>query len=130
MQDLAEAIEANNRNAGGWYLDRGAEQLSIRGVGWVRPDEDGLRDIGDIPLKDLDGVPVRVRDLAEVAFGPEIRQGAVTMSVRQDDGSVRPMGEVVAGIVLKRMGANTKADHRRRQGPPSGDTARRCPRAS
>ncbi len=109
VQDLAEAIEANNRNAGGWYLDRGAEQLSIRGVGWVRPGEDGLRDIGNIPLKDVDGVPVRVRDVAEVAFGPEIRQGAVTMSVRQDDGSVRPMGEVVAGIVLKRMGANTKA---------------------
>ena len=33
VQDLAAAIEANNRNAGGWYLDRGAEQLSIRGVG-------------------------------------------------------------------------------------------------
>jgi len=109
VQDLAEAIEANNRNAGGWYLDRGSEQLSIRGVGWVRPDEDGLRDIGNIPLKDLDGVPVRVRDLAEVTFGPEIRQGAVTMSVREVDGSVRHMGEVVAGVVLKRMGANTKA---------------------
>ena len=109
VQDLAEAIEANNRNAGGWYLDRGSEQLAIRGVGWVRPDEDGLRDIGNVPLKDLDGVPVRVRDLAEVTFGPEIRQGAVTMSVRQEDGGVRPMGEVVAGVVLKRLGANTKA---------------------
>jgi cobalt-zinc-cadmium resistance protein CzcA len=37
VQDLSQAIEANNRNAGGWYLDRGAEQLTIRGVGWVRP---------------------------------------------------------------------------------------------
>jgi cobalt-zinc-cadmium resistance protein CzcA len=109
VQDLASAIEANNRNAGGWYLDRGAEQLSIRGVGWVRPGEDGLRDIANVPLKDVDGVPVRVRDLAEVAFGPEIRQGAVTMSVRDAAGAPRALGEVVAGIVLKRMGANTKS---------------------
>jgi cobalt-zinc-cadmium resistance protein CzcA len=109
VQDLATAIEANNRNAGGWYLDRGPEQLTIRGVGWVRPGEDGLRDIANVPLKDIDGVPVRVRDVAEVAFGPEIRQGAVTMSVRDAAGQPRALGEVVAGIVLKRMGANTKA---------------------
>jgi cobalt-zinc-cadmium resistance protein CzcA len=109
VQDLAAAIEANNRNAGGWYLDRGAEQLSIRGVGWVRPGEDGLRDIANVPLKDVDGVPVRVRDVGEVVFGPEIRQGAVTMSVRDAEGQPRALGEVVAGVVLKRMGANTKA---------------------
>jgi len=109
IQDLSDAIEVNNRNAGGWYLDRGAEQLTIRGVGWVRPGEDGLRDIGNVPLKDVDGVPVRVRDVAEVAFGPEIRQGAVTMTRRGTGGAAQAMGEVVAGIVLKRMGANTKA---------------------
>ncbi len=109
VQDLATTIEANNRNAGGWYLDRGPEQLTIRGVGWIRPGENGLRDIANVPLKDIDGVPVRVRDVAEVAFGPEIRQGAVTMSVRDAAGRPRALGEVVAGIVLKRMGGNTKA---------------------
>lgn len=107
--DVARAIEDNNRNAGGWYLDRGAEQLVIRGVGWVRSGEDGLRDIGNVPLKDVDGVPVRVRDVASVRFGPEIRQGAVTLTTRDADGKPVPLGEVVAGIVLKRMGANTKA---------------------
>ncbi len=109
IDDIATAIEANNRNAGGWYLDRGAEQLVIRGVGWVRAGEDGLRDIGNIPLKDADGVVVRVRDVAEVAFGGEIRQGAVTMTRRNADGEPEALGEVVAGIVLKRLGANTKA---------------------
>ncbi|HHC72558.1 MAG TPA: efflux RND transporter permease subunit [Thiotrichales bacterium] len=107
--DVAEAIEANNRNAGGWYMDRGEEQLVIRGVGWVRSGEAGLRDIGNVPLKDVDGVPVRVRDVATVAFGPEIRQGAVTLTLRDADGNPEPLGEVVAGIVLKRLGANTKA---------------------
>jgi len=109
IDEVTEAIEANNRNAGGWYLDRGAEQLVIRGVGWLRSGEDGLRDLGNIPLKDVDGVPVRVQNVASVQFGPEIRQGAVTMTGRDADGKPESLGEVVAGIVLKRMGANTKA---------------------
>ncbi len=75
----------------------------------MRAGDDGLQDIGNIPLKDVDGVPVRVRDVAQVVFGGEIRQGAVTMSLRTADGTPKPLGEVVVGIVLKRMGANTKA---------------------
>ncbi len=109
VEDLAEAIEANNRNAGGWYVDRGAEQLVLRGVGWVRSGEDGLRDIANIPIKNADGVAVKVGDVARVAYGAEIRQGAVSMSVRNGDGSPKALGEVVTGIVLKRLGANTKA---------------------
>ncbi len=109
IDEVTAAVEANNRNAGGWYLDRGAEQLVIRGVGWLRSGEEGLRDLGNIPLKDVDGVPVRVQDVASVEFGPEIRQGAVTMTGRDANGKPEPLGEVVAGIVLKRMGANTKA---------------------
>jgi cobalt-zinc-cadmium resistance protein CzcA len=109
IDEVVKAIELNNRNAGGWYLDRGEEQLVIRGVGWLRSGENGLRDLGNIPLRDMHGVPVRVRDVATVTFGPEIRQGAVTMTGRDADGKPEPLGEVVAGIVLKRMGANTKA---------------------
>ncbi len=107
--DVAEAIEANNRNAGGWYLDRGEEQLIIRGVGWVRSGEDGLRDIRNIPLKDVDGVAVRVSDVARVEFGAEIRQGAVSITRRDANGNPEALGEVVAGVILKRLGANTKA---------------------
>ncbi len=106
---IAQSIRDNNRNSGGWFLDRGAEQLVIRGVGWVRAGEDGLRDIRNIPLKDEDGVVVHLYDLAEVTFGGEIRQGAVTMTRRDADGNPEALGEVVAGIVLKRLGANTKA---------------------
>jgi cobalt-zinc-cadmium resistance protein CzcA len=109
IDDIAQAIEDNNRNAGGWYLDRGAEQLVIRGVGWVSAGKDGLQDIRNIPLKEADGVVVRVGDVARVAFGGEIRQGAVTMTRRDSNGEPEILGEVVAGIVLKRLGANTKA---------------------
>jgi len=108
-QDISKAIEANNRNAGGWYMDRGEEQLVIRGVGWVRSGADGLRDIGNIPLKTVDGTVIRVADVARVAFGAEIRQGAVTMTKRDANGKPEQLGEVVVGIVMKRMGANTKS---------------------
>jgi len=107
--DVAQAIEDNNRNAGGWYMDRGDEQLVVRGVGWVRSGEEGLRDIGNIPLKIVDGVAVSVNDVATVAFGAEIRQGAVSITRRDKDGNPEALGEVVAGVVLKRLGANTKA---------------------
>ncbi len=107
--EVTEAIEANNRNAGGWYMDRGAEQLVVRGVGWVRSGDEGLRDIANVPLKDVDGVVVRVRDVATVEFGAEIRQGAVSMTLRDSQGESKYLGEVVVGIVLKRLGVNTKA---------------------
>ena len=107
--DIVTAIESNNRNAGGWYLDRYDEQLIIRGVGWIRSGKEGLNDISNIPLKTIDGNVVRVADVAHVAFGSEIRQGAVTMINRDAQGKPRSLGEVVVGIVLKRMGSNTNA---------------------
>jgi cobalt-zinc-cadmium resistance protein CzcA len=108
-QDITQAIEESNRNAGGWYLGRGAEQLVIRGVGWVRGGDDGLRDIANVPIKDEDGIVVRVRDVANVTYGSEIRQGAVSISMRDENGKPHQMGEVVTGIIMKRMGANTKS---------------------
>ncbi len=107
-QDVLGAIQVNNVNAGGWYVDRGPEQLVVRGVGWVRSGDDGLRDIGGIPVKEVDGTVVHVRDIANVNYGPEIRQGAVTMNDRDANGEPHSRGEVVTGIVLKTIGANTK----------------------
>lgn len=108
IDEISEALQASNRNAGGWYMDRGQEQLVIRGVGWLRSDKDGLHDIGNTPLKQADGVVVRVKDVARVEFGAEIRQGAVTLSRRDENGNAESLGEVMTGVVLKRMGANTK----------------------
>jgi cobalt-zinc-cadmium resistance protein CzcA len=109
QQQVIEAIEQNNQNAGGWYLNRGQEQLVIRGMGWLTSGESALTEISQVPLKTIDGVVVTVGDVATVSFGSEIRQGAVTMSNRDDKGVIHSAGEVVSGIILKRMGANTKA---------------------
>ena len=108
VDDVAKSIETNNRNAGGWYLSQGDEQLVIRGVGWVPGGEQGLKAIAAIPVKTVDGTSIRVSDVATVAFGGEIRQGAVTMTERGEDGKITSLGEVVVGITLKRFGANTK----------------------
>ena len=109
QNDVMEALENNNSNVGGWYMGRGQEQLVIRGMGWLGNGEQGLEQIRQVPVKTSDGITVTVNDVAEVALGTEIRQGAVTMTRKDEAGQVEQLGEVVSGIVLKRMGANTKA---------------------
>lgn len=109
MEDVTAALESNNRNAGGWFMDQGQEQLVVRGYGLLPSGDAGLEAIGQIPLTESAGTPVRVADIARVDYGSEIRVGAVTMTRKADNGEVENLGEVVAGVVLKRMGANTKA---------------------
>lgn len=109
QQDVMDALARNNNNAGGWYLDRGPEQLVIRGAGWLASGADALTQIKQIPLTTEGSGIVTIGDVAAVELGAEIRQGAVTMSVRDENGSVASRGEVVSGVVLKRMGANTNA---------------------
>ena len=107
--EVMSALERNNSNVGGWYMNRGQEQLVIRGTGWMDHGEKGLEQIRQVPLKTVNGTTVTVSDVAQVELGSEIRQGAVTMTRKSAEGKVENLGEVVSGIVLKRMGANTKS---------------------
>ncbi|MCU0293052.1 MAG: efflux RND transporter permease subunit, partial [Thermoanaerobaculaceae bacterium] len=84
MRDVAEALERGNSSAGGGYILKGWEQMVIRGDGLFH----SLQDVERVVLKVADGTPVLIRDVADVAFGGETRQGAVTR-----DGQ----GETVAG---------------------------------
>ena len=92
--DIVEAVEENNGNAGAQFLIENSEQYTVRAVGLA----EGIHDLSDIIVKVEDGVPVRVRDIANIEIGGAPRQGLATM-----DGQ----GEVVAGLVLKLLGANT-----------------------
>jgi cobalt-zinc-cadmium resistance protein CzcA len=94
LEAVVEAIRANNDNVGGQFLVLGAEEHLVRGLGLLQD----LDDIGSIPLKVEDGVAVRIRDVAEVAYGHEVRRGVVTRNGEQ---------EVVSGMVLKLFGENT-----------------------
>jgi cobalt-zinc-cadmium resistance protein CzcA len=95
IADVYQAVGRNNANAGGGVLPQYAEQYLIRGVGLVRD----LEDLRAIVLKEKDGVPVYVRDVAEVQIGHEVRQGAVIKN-----GTT----ESVGGVVMMIAGGNAK----------------------
>jgi len=96
LDQVFEALEANNGNAGGGAIRRGAEQRLIRAEGLVG----SLDDIRNIVLEArAGGTPIRIADVGEVAFAPMIRQGAVTR-----DGS----REAVIGMVMMIMGGNSR----------------------
>ena len=94
LAQVRQALGANNRNVGGGFVVRGPEEYLIRGLGLAET----LDDIEDIIVAERGGSPVYVRNLAIVAFGPEVRRGAASMNGE---------GEVVAAIVLKRIYENT-----------------------
>ncbi|MBY6187918.1 CusA/CzcA family heavy metal efflux RND transporter [Marinobacter hydrocarbonoclasticus] len=108
LTNLTEALSANNRNTGGWFMPRGQEQFVVRGYGFIPAGEAGLDAIRNLPLTTIEGTPITVEQVASVGFGAEIRVGAVSMTRRGVDGQPEVLGEVVSGVVLKRMGANTK----------------------
>ena len=92
--ELAEAIEKNNTSRGAGYLDRFGEGLVVRTGGRL----ENMEEISEIVVVTRDGVPVRVKDVATVAIGGELRSGSASQ-----DGQ-----EVVAGTALMRIGANSR----------------------
>ena len=92
--EVVNALQENNRNVGGGNVDRMGEMLLVQGLGRTTD----IPQIENIVIKAVDGVPVRIRDVATVGVGHEIRRGAVTA-----DGS----GEAVMGLGFMLMGENT-----------------------
>ena len=94
LSEVLARVAAGNRSVGGQFLVRNQEEYLVRGRGWANSVEDLKR----ITLKAEKGTPIYLRDVADVKQGPAPRRGAVT----------RNGEEVVAGIVLKRTGENTR----------------------
>jgi len=94
LHDVVAAVAANNQNIGAGYIERNGQQFLVRAPGQVA-DLDAIR---DIVLDRRDGVPIRVRDVAQVGEGPELRNGAATQNGR----------EVVLGTVFMLIGANSR----------------------
>src|SRR3989344_2714183 len=93
LDEVEQALEASNRNAGGDRINRQDQTLLVRTVGVLR----SLDDIGKVVVATRSGTPVLVRDVAEVRLGSLTRYGAVTADAK---------GEVVTGLVLLRKGAD------------------------
>jgi cobalt-zinc-cadmium resistance protein CzcA len=96
LDDVFEAIERNNANAGGAYIQQSGEQLLIRGEGLIT----NLDDIRRIVIANRhEGTPITINEVAEVVNAPMVRQGAATQQGR---------GETVIGIAMMLMGANAR----------------------
>ncbi len=94
LQDLVAAIQRNNGNVGAGYIEKSGEQYLIRAPGQVA----NLADIGNIIVSSRESVPIRIRDVAEVVMGKELRTGAATENGR----------EVVLATVFMLIGENSR----------------------
>ncbi len=94
ITEIFDALRSNNENTGGAYIDKKPYAYFIRGIGMVN----SLDDIRKIVVKNHNGIPILIRDVAEVRIGSSIRYGAVTK-----DGQ----GEEVSGMVMMLKGANS-----------------------
>jgi cobalt-zinc-cadmium resistance protein CzcA len=94
IPEIFTALEKNNQNTGGAYIESNPSAYFIRGIGLVS----SLDDIGKIVVKNPNGIPVLIRDVADVRFGHAVRYGAMTRNGE---------GEVVGGIVMMLKGENS-----------------------
>lgn len=94
IPEIFEALESNNENTGGAYIDKKPYAYFIRGIGMVST----IEDINKIVVKNQNGIPILIRDIAKVQIGSSIRYGAVTK-----DGN----GEEVSGMVMMLKGENS-----------------------
>ncbi|VVN55633.1 Cobalt-zinc-cadmium resistance protein CzcA [Pseudomonas fluorescens] len=95
LNDLVTALERNNANVGAGYIERSGEQLLIRAPGQLA----SIDDIANIVITSADGTPIRVRNVAQVEIGRELRTGAATENGR----------EVVLGTVFMLIGENSRS---------------------
>lgn len=95
IRDVEEALARNNANSSGGILPRGPEIYLVRGVGLIKT----LDDIRSVVLKEANGTPVYIRDVADVRFGEEVRYGAMIKG---------GYTEAVGGIVMMIAGGNAK----------------------
>ncbi|HHF0525032.1 TPA: CusA/CzcA family heavy metal efflux RND transporter [Legionella anisa] len=99
LNSLVEALQRNNANVGAGYIERNGEQNLIRVPGQVQ----NIADIENIVIASFEGTPVRIRDVADVALGKELRTGAATENSK----------EVVLGTVFMLMGENSRTVSKR-----------------
>lgn len=93
VSEVFDALQRNNANTGGSYIEENSNQYYIRGIGVVK----NLEDVANITVKTVDGTPVKVGDVAKIQLGHATRFGAVTRNGE---------GEVVAGIAIMLKGEN------------------------
>src|SRR5579885_3504520 len=100
---VEQQLANNNVNAGGNFIEEGAQQINVRGVGLVGD----VHDIENTVIVAKNGTPLRVKDIATVEQGPKIRLGQFARATHLPDGRIIDNDDVVSGIVLLRKGADS-----------------------
>lgn len=94
LNKVKQAIKRSNNDVGGRLIERAETEYMVRGLGYIR----SLDDLNSIPVAvDSNGTPIRLKDIANVQTGPELRRGVVELNGE---------GEVVGGVVIMRYGEN------------------------
>ncbi len=97
LSKVSEAIRSGNMETGGRVIEMAEAEYMIRATGYI----DSLEDLEAIPVRTTeDGVPIRIRDIARVQFGPDLRRGI---------GELNGEGEAVGGVIVMRFGENAMA---------------------
>ena len=103
LAQVEQQITNANANAGGSFIEQGAQQINVRAVGLVR----NVNDIEKTVIKTQNGTALRIRNIAVVTQGPKIRLGQIGKAIHRADGVVVDDNDVVEGIVFLRKGADT-----------------------
>jgi cobalt-zinc-cadmium resistance protein CzcA len=103
LAQVEQQLTNSNANAGGSFIEQGAQQINVRSVGLIR----NVNDIEKTVLKTQNGAALRVKDIAVVTQGPKIRLGQIGKAIHRSDGVVVDDNDVVEGIVFLRKNADT-----------------------
>ena len=103
LAQVEQQLSNSNANAGGSFIEQGAQQINVRAVGLVH----NVSDIEETALKTQNGAALRIKDIAVVSQGPKIRLGQIGKAIHRADGVVVDDPDVVEGIVFMRKGADT-----------------------
>lgn len=105
LAQVEQQLANSNANAGGSFIEQGAQQINVRAVGLI----EDVSDIEKTVIKTQKGTALRIKDIAVVTQGPKIRLGQIGRAIHRADGVVVDDNDVVEGIVFMRKGADTAA---------------------
>jgi len=104
IAQVEQQLANNNANGGGSFIRAGSQQINVRELGFVK----NIQDIENTVIMTKSGTPLRVKDIAEVEQGPEIRLGQFGQTYRREDGKLVDNDDVVSGIGLLQKGADAQ----------------------
>ena len=100
IAQVEQQLAANNSNAGGSFIEEGAQQINVQSLGLYR----SVQDIANTAIKTANGTAIRVKDIATVEQGPRIRLGQIGRAIHLPNGRIVDNPDTVEGIVLLQKG--------------------------